>query len=96
MCKRYLHAECYKTNNLSVSYICGGCVSKTGKKCNNLEFQTYLSQDQQNQEDKSTFVFELTVSRVLYSILREEYKLSKPGTKPSEEFLKLKFGISSS
>ena len=34
--------------------------------------------------------------RVLNSILREEYKHTQPGTKPSEIFLKLKFCISRS
>ena len=95
-CKRYSHAECYKTNDLSVTHICGGCATKTGVKCNNLEIQTYLSNTQQNQEIKSKFVFDLAIRRVLNSILREEYKLTQPGNEPSEEFLKLKFGISSS
>ena len=96
VCKRYFHAECYKTNNLSVSHICGGCATKTGVICINLEIQTYLSQTQLNQENKSKFVFDLAIKRVLNSILREEYKLTQPGNEPIEEFLKLKFGISSS
>jgi len=95
-CKRYSHAECYKTNDLSVIHICGGCAAKTGVICNNPEIQTYLSQTQQNQENKSKFVFDQAIRRLLNSILKEEYKLTHPGNEPSEEFLKLKFGISSS
>ena len=75
-CKRYSHAECYKINDLSVKHICGGCAYKTVKSCNNPEIQNYLSQDQ-NQEDKSRFVFELGVRRVLNSILREEFNQAK-------------------
>ena len=95
-CDRFSHAECYRTDDLAKEHICGGCAFKTGVNCSNPEIQNFLSMQDQTQEGKTKFVFDLAVRRVLNSILREEFKLTQPGIEPSVSFLKIKFGISSS
>ena len=95
-CRRYSHAECYKTDDLSVEHICGGCAVKTKKKCINPEMENILKQRTCTREEKSQFVFKLAVRRVLNSILREEFKHTQPGIEPDAEFLRMKFDISSS
>ena len=95
-CSRFSHAECYKTDDLSKDHICGGCAVKIGINCSNPEIQNFLSQKDQTQEEKTAFVFDLAVRRVLNSILWEEFKLTQPGLEPSVDFLKIKFIISTS
>ena len=95
-CDRFSHAECYRTDDLAKEHICGGCAVKTGVNCSNPEIQNFLSKQDQTQEEKTKFLFDLAVRRVLNSILREEFKLTQPGIEPSVSFLKIKFGISSS
>ena len=95
-CRRYSHAECYKTDDLSVEHICGGCAVKTKKKCINPEMENILKQRTCTKEEKSQFVFKLAVRRVLNSILREEFKHTQPGIEPDAEFLRMKFDITSS
>ena len=58
--------------------------------------QNILKQKTNNKDEKSEFVFNLAVRRVLNSILREEFKHTQPGNEPDEDFLKLKFDITSS
>jgi len=61
-CRRYLHAECNKKDDLSVEHICRGCAVKTKKKCINPEMENILKQKTCNREEKSQFVFKLAVS----------------------------------
>ena len=96
ICTRYSHAECYKKDDLSTEHVCGGCSVKNQTDCSNLEIQNFLKKINQNKEEKSQFVFKLAIRRVLNSILREEFKHTQPGIEPDEDFLKLKFGITSS
>ena len=71
------------------------CSKEWEKTAPILKFKTfYLKRIKHKRKKQHSFLIQL--SGVLNSILREEFKLTQPGIEPSVNFLKIKFGISSS
>ena len=95
-CKRFSHAECYGVSDIEVKHICGTCAKKKSIQCTSDNVKEFIEKENKRQKDHSNFAFGLMLRRVLNSILKEEYKSTQPGLEPGVNFLRIRFGMSTS
>ena len=95
-CKRFSHAECYGVSDIEVKHICGTCAKKKGIQCTSVNVKEFIEKENKRQKDHSNFAFGLMLRRVLNSVLKEEYKSTQPGLEPGVDFLRIRFGMSTS
>ena len=93
-CTNFLHGICYGLP-LEAKHTCFSC-SKPGTTFGNPEIMEYYKKKHRERHDKQSFGFKLNKRRVLKLILNQEFLLCQPGTEPTIEFLKIRFGFSSS
>ncbi|XP_023340751.1 uncharacterized protein LOC111710830 isoform X2 [Eurytemora carolleeae] len=91
-CGNFSHKTCYNSN-LKSTHQCV-CLIKEGVKCGNPEIDNHFSNKSRSIEENLAFVFNLNRKRVLKSILNQEFLTCQPGSDPSIEFLKIRFGYS--
>ena len=89
-CGNFSHKTCYNSN-LKSTHQCV-CLSKEGVKCGNPKIDNHFSKKSRSIEENRAFVFNLNRKRVLKSILNQEFLTCQPGSYPSIEFLKIRFG----
>ena len=94
-CSEYAHAVCYGKKTKEI-FTCAICSKKQGKKTGNTMIDAYYEKSHHTYSEKQDFVFNLNRRRVLNSILNQEFLCCQPGLEPSSEFLKIRFGFSSS
>ena len=91
-CGNFSHKTCYNSN-LKSTHQCV-CLIKEGVKCGNPEIDNHFGNKSRSIEENRAFVFNLNRKRVLKSILNQEFLTCQPGSDPSIEFLKIRFGYS--
>ena len=94
-CREFAHAICYG-KKVTENFKCAVCSFKKGEITGNKEIDEYYSKPRRTYKEKQEFVFKLNTRRVLKSILNQEFLCCQPGIEPSPEFLKIRFGFSSS
>ena len=94
-CGEFSHGTCYRAK-VSEKFECAGCSIKQGRECGKHEIDSYYKKKHRSRKDKHDFVFQLNRRRVLKSILNQEFINCQPGKEPSTEFMKIRFGFSSS
>ena len=93
-CTNFSHGICYGLP-LEAKHTCFSC-SKPGATFRNPEIKEHYKKKRRERHDKQSFVFKLNKRRVLKSILNQEFLMCQPGKEPTIEFLKIRFGFSSS
>ena len=93
-CGNFSHGICYGLP-IEAKHTCFSC-SKPGTMFGNPEITEHYKKKHRERHDKQSFVFKLNKRRVLKSILNQEFLLCQPGKEPTIEFLKIRFGFSSS
>ena len=94
-CGEFSHAICYQVR-ISEKFKCMICLVKNGETSRNSDINNYYKKQHHSYKEKQQFVFKLNRKRVLKSVLNQEYAACQPGVELSTEFLKLRFGFSSS
>jgi len=95
-CKRYAHADCYGVYDISIEHICGPCSVKENLNCTSGSVKEFVAKPNKTQQEHSTFAFNLMLKRVMNSLLKQEFKLTQPGTELNVDFIKIRFNMSTS
>ena len=95
-CKRYAHAGCYGVDDISIEHICGPCSVKENINCTSESVKEFVAKPNKSQQEHSNFAFNLMLKRVMNSLLKEEFKLTQPGTELNVDFIKIQFNMSTS
>ena len=94
-CSEIAHAICYR-KKLNEKFECVKCALKNNRETRNIEIDMYYKKRNRQHNEKKEFVFKLNKRRVLKAIINQQYLNCQPRSEPSTEFLKIRFGFSSS
>ena len=95
-CKSFSHADCYEVSDLNIEHVCGSCAIREKVECTNNKVKDFMMKENKTKQEHSDFAFNLMLRRSMNAILREDFKSVQPGTSPTTEFMRLRFGMSSS
>jgi len=79
-----------------MEHVCGSCTIREKVECTNNKVKEFMMKENKTKQEHSDFAFNLMLRRSMNAILREDFKSVQPGTSPTTEFLRLRFGMSSS
>jgi hypothetical protein len=97
-CGNFSHTACYG-GNVEKDHTCVHCALTMGVNCGNKEIQEHYDvadRKERTHSDKQKFVFKQNMKRVLKSILNQEHVTCHPDKVPNIEYLKIRFGFSTS